>query len=243
MPLISPTTRAPGSGSSHLRGQSCQQKGNSLLELMLSLGVMAAVTLSVITMNDKAQNKERGRLAADALQSFTQIAAQYFIANRVELENIMSGDLSHAANFCAINLSSASPNGVLAANALKRTCAIDTSLLKAKGLWPESLPINTGANRFVAVFRQLTIQNVANGADEVLVFSAPLDQGAIRTQGEAPFTASVGQFVEQTHASLASLGAMGGFIPPGKDYGACLYNDRIKQACGQGWKINLSDFL
>ena len=210
---------------------------------MLSLGVMAAVTLSVITMNDKAQNKERGRLAADALQSFTQIAAQYFIANRVELENIMSGDLSHAANFCAINLSSANPNGVLAANALKRTCAIDTSLLKAKGLWPESLPTNTGANRFVAVFRQLTIQNVANGADEVLVFSAPLDQGAIRTQGEAPFTASVGQFVEQTHASLASLGAMGGFIPPGKDYGACLYNDRIKQACGQGWKINLSDFL
>ena len=155
MPLISPTTRSPCSDSSHLRGQSCQQKGNSLLELMLSLGVMAAVTLSVITMNDKAQNKERGRLAADALQSFTQIAAQYFIANRVELENIMSGDLAHAANFCAINLSSANPNGVLAANALKRTCAIDTSLLKAKGLWPESLPINTGANSFVAVFRQL----------------------------------------------------------------------------------------
>jgi hypothetical protein len=36
---------------------------------------------------------------------------------------------------------------------------------------------------------------------------------------------------------------MGGFIPPGKDYGACLFNDRIRQACGQGWKINLADFL
>ena len=224
-------------------GQSRPQEGNSLLELMLSLGVMAAISLSVLSMNDKAQNKERGRLAADALQSFTQIAAQYFIANRDALEAIMAGDLTNAASFCAINLTSADPSGTLAANALKRTCAIDTSLLKAKGLWPQTIPVNTGANRFVAVFRQLTSQGVANGADEVLVFTAPLVQGSIQTQGEVQYTASLGQFVELTQASLASLGAMGGFIPPGKDYGTCLYNKQIKEACGQGWKINLSDFL
>jgi hypothetical protein len=219
------------------------QWGSGLLELLLSLAVMATVSLSVINMSQRAQSKERGRWMADTLQSFTQVAAQYFIANRSAIEIILSGELKEAAQFCAINVTDKTPSGVPSANALKHTCAVDASFLRARGLWPESLPLNAGQSRWAAVFRQLQAPDGGSAAQEMLVFLAVLDQGSIKTQGATAYTGLMPEFVEQTQASLASLGAMGGYIPPGKDYGACQYNALLKQACGQGWRVNLEDFL
>lgn len=219
------------------------QWGGGLLELLLSLAVLSTVSLSVINMSQKAQSKERGRSVADALQSFTQVAAQYFIANRLAIETILSGELKEAPQFCAINVTNNIPSGVPSANALKRTCAIDTSFLRARGLWPESMPLDVGRSRWAAVFRQLPATDAGRVSEELFVFLAALDQGLIKTQGDTVYTESLSEFVDQTQASLASLGAMGGFIPPGKDYGACQYNARLRQACGQGWRVNLEDFL
>ncbi len=240
MPVTLQTQR---SGMRHLTAPMQTQRGNGLLELLLSLAVMATVSLSVINMSQKAQSKERGRWMADALQSFTQVAAQYFIANRTAIETILSGDLKEAAQFCAINVTSNSPGGVPSANALKRTCAVDASFLRARGLWPESMPLDVGRSRWAAVFRQLPSPQAGSASQEVFVFLAALDQGGIKTQGEMAYTESLPEFVDQTQASLASLGAMGGFIPPGKDFGACQYNALLRQACGQGWRVNLEDFL
>ena len=222
-----------------------QQAGNSLLELILSLGVMAVISMSVVIMNSKAQSQEKGRLASDAIQSFTQLAAQYFIANRSALESVMSGaaDPSLAPGSCAINITSSNTSGVPTANPSQHTCTIDATLLQAKGLWPLSMPINQGSHRYVAIFHQLPSADASSSADEVLVLVAEVQNGVIKTQGSAVYTAPLTEFVEQTAASLASLGAQGGFIPPGKDFGTCRYNTQIKEACGQGWKVNLADFL
>jgi hypothetical protein len=221
------------------------QIGNSLLELVIGLGLVMAMSLAVLEMNNKAQAQEKGRLGADALQAFSQVATQYFIANRVALESTMSGqsEAGLANGLCAINFSTLTPLGVPSANTLKHTCAIDTSLLREKGLWPQSLSIDQGSQRFVAVFRLLGLPGSSMPADEVLIFSAELQEGMVRTQGEVLFTAAMSQFVEQTAASLGSLGAAGGYVPPGRDYGNCHYNAQLKEICGQGWRVNVADFL
>jgi hypothetical protein len=222
-----------------------QESGNTLLELVLGMGIVLALSMSVIEMNNKAQAQEKGRLTADTLQAFTQVAAQYFIANRSALESAMSGlgAVSQANGLCAINITALTPLGVPSANVLKHTCAIDTSLLRAKGLWPQSWSIDQGTHRLVAVFRMLGLPGDASPADEVLILTTELEGGSIRTQGEVLFTASLPEFVQQTSASLGSLGASGGYVPPGHDYGTCHYNTLLKEICGQGWRINMADFL
>ncbi len=225
--------------------QSSTQSGNSLLELILGMGIVLVISLSVLEMNSKAQAQEKGRLNADALQAFTQVAAQYFIANRLELESIMSGlsETNLSPSLCAINVTALSPLGVPSANALKHTCAIDTSLLRAKGLWPRSMSIDQGAHRLVAVFRLLGAPGALAPADEVLILTTELQGGNVRTQGDVVYSASLKQFVEQTSASLGSLGASGGYVPPGHDFGNCRYNEQLKEICGQGWRVNMDDFL
>lgn len=83
----------------------------------------------------------------------------------------------------------------------------------------------------------------ATGADEVLVLSAALQNGQIKTQGEVTYAGSEQSFLEQMQTSMAILGGAAGFVPPGHDVGGCYYNASVREACGNTWSVSLSGFI
>jgi type II secretory pathway pseudopilin PulG len=241
--------------STHL----ARQRGWSLLESLLGLALMASVLAGVLTLQTRLADRRQGQLEADEVSSFTQLMAQYFIAHRLAMEAQMAGGTSNASstasNPCQINVTpsavagggtgivTGAGQGVPSSDPLKHTCAVDTSLLLALGLWPSGMPTERGGRRLVAIFRQVYWAGQATGADEVLVLYAATQDGKILSQGASVFQGREASFLELIEASQSLLGGTGGYVPPGHDVGACQYNDQIKQACGQAWAVSLADFL
>ena len=229
----------------HQRGviQTATERGWSLLEMIVGLGLLAVVLAGGLSLQKRLADRQLGQQQADAVSNFTQLAVQYFLAHRLAMEARMAGLVSDAPNPCLINVSLPSGVGQAAFDSVKHTCAIDASLLLALGLWPSGVPIDDGAQRLVAIFRQVYWAGQATGADEVLVLSAALQNGLVLGQGEVAFKGQDSSFLEQTQASLSLLGGAGGFVPPGHDFGSCQFNSVIKQVCGKAWAVTLSDFL
>lgn len=224
------------------------QAGFGLVEILIGLIIAGALFGFMLRMNTRAEATTIGRARADQLASFQQLAAQFFAANRTSFQAAMAGDAAAAAQFCLINVAADGTGGVNTVNTTKRTCAFDSTLLKAKGLWPAGANVNiTGVNRYVAISRQVMSADavpVPTGADEFLVVLAQLDgTGAVMTSGTATFTGDVKQAIEETKAGMDALGGTGGYIPPGKDMGPCQYNATTKHVCGTGWIVSLADFL
>ena len=248
----------PGSGgarasASGLQGQSASgrartrgfktQRGWGLLEAILGLGLLALVFAGALGLQQRLADRRLGAAQADAVASFTQLAAQFFVAHRLEIDALMAGSSADTAHLCQINVLPSSGLGLAALDPQKHTCAIDSTLLLARGLWPSGVPVDSGVARWVAVFRQVRVRAEATGADEVLVLSAALQNGQIKTQGEVVYAGSEQSFLEQMQASMAILGGAAGFVPPGHDVGGCHYNASVREACGNTWSVTLSDFI
>jgi len=223
--------------------QTRSERGWSLLEMIVGLGLLAVVLAGGLSLQKRLADRQLGLHQADQVSNFTQLAVQYFLANRAAMEAKMAGLASDAPNPCQINVSLPSGVGQAAFDAVKHTCAMDASLLLALGLWPSGVPIDDGVQRWVAIFRQVYWAGKATGADEVLVLSAALQNGQVLSHGEVAFKGQDASFLEQSQASLSLLGGAGGFVPPGHDVGSCQFNSVLKQVCGKAWAVTLSDFL
>jgi hypothetical protein len=217
--------------------------GWGLLEALLGLALMALVLGGTLALQTRLADRRQGVQDADAVSSFTQLAAQYFVAHRAVLEAIMAGSSVDSDHRCQINVPPSSGLGQTSVDTAKHTCAIDSTLLWAQGLWPSGVPVDNGAVRWVAVFRQVYSNGQASGADEVLVLSAALQNGQIMGQGQVVCGGNEQSFLERMQTSMALLGGAAGFVPPGHDVGFCQYNATLKQVCGRDWVVTLSDFL
>ncbi len=223
------------------------QRGFSMVEVMIGLALTGTILAFALTMTTRADDQTTGRNKADLQLSFQQLAAQYFIANRTDIELAMAGDAAMTAIHCRLNVAADGSGGDVAANSTKRTCAFDATLLRAQGLWPSGLSVNAmGNGRYVAVFRQIMSTDavpVPTGADDVLFVHAPLSGGNVMTSGTITFSGDAKRAIEEIEAGMAAMGGGSGFIPPGKDHGNCQYNATTKQVCGAGWAVSLSDFI
>lgn len=216
-----------------------------MIEIVVGTALLGMILASALALNQKADSQTRGRNTADVLASFQQLAGQYFISNRANIEAAMGGDAAKAASYCQINVPAGSTTGTTAANSTLHTCAFDTTQLAAQSLWPTGAPLNfNGTARYVAIVRQVLNGGTPTGADEMLIVMAPLDgSGAIKTTGTVTFTGSAAAVTDELQANMAALGGSGGFVPPGTNYGACQYNGTTKQVCGTSWSVSLADFL
>lgn len=225
-----------------------KQKGFGLVEIILGLVIAGALLGYALRMSTRAESQSIGRARADVQASFQQLASQFFYNNRSDIEAAMAGDAAKAALYCLIDVAADGTGGTNTMNATKRTCAFDSTLLRAKKLWPPGQNINLNeAGRYVAIARQVMSTDstpVPTGADEMFVVVAQLaSDGKVLTTGSATFTGDPAKAMAEAKGGMDALGGSGGYIPPGKDIGPCKYNATTKQACGNGWVVNLSDFL
>jgi type II secretory pathway pseudopilin PulG len=225
-----------------------QQRGMIIIEIIIGLGLIGVALAMGMYVNRTAEDQSTGRAAADTLSTFQQLASEYYLANRDGFTLAMDGDTAAMDLYCLINVSVAngSASGTRAATSGKHTCAFDTTHLRAARQWPGELTVNAdkGRGRYVAIVRQIMDENnVATGADEMLIVTAPLSNGNVMTAGAVAFTGDKARKAEEIAATMATLGGSGGYIPPGADMGPCAYNASSKQACGNGWTVQLSDFI
>lgn len=225
-----------------------KEAGIGLVEVIIGLAIAGALLGYMLRMNTRAESQTTGRAQADQLASFQQLAAQFFVSNRNDFDTAMGGDTSMSSKYCLINVADDGTGGTDTMNATKHTCAFDSTLLRAKSLWPSGMNYNaTSANRYVAIVRQIMSTDAVpapTGAVELLVVMAQLDTaGNVRTSGTVTFSGDAAKAIQEAKASMDALGGTGGYIPPGKDVGPCQYNATTKQVCGNGWTVKLDDFL
>lgn len=224
----------------HNRRQSLQQKGITLIEVLLSLAVLASISYYLLLQQADTAKDLRAKRVAESMQDFSEVATNYLLANK---DGVMAAadTGANASTYCVINADPSTGAGTTANNAAKHTCAVDVSFLKYKRVISAAYPdINEYKQKWTAIYRVVYVDDDNNagtpdtkdGSIELLIVGA--------TNGgreQAPDNDEV-----ITSASMA--GYNGGFIPNGS-VGSCTYNATTKQACGSGggWKVDLSGFV
>jgi hypothetical protein len=223
--------------------------GFSLMEAIIGIALAGVFLTASMGLMNRNGAQQYGQSLADAQASFHQAAGQYYIAFRSDIDAALDGDTTKAGTYCKVNVNPADgSDGTATYNTSKRTCAFDTTMLATKKYWPTGSPYNLPGNagRFVAILRRVTDSGGSpTQAAEMLIVQAALDNsGNVMTSGSVGFPAEdKGKWMDKMKGAMTALGASGGFIPPGSDYGGCQYNSTKKEACGNGWKVDLASFL
>lgn len=211
-----------------------------MVELLLATALISAIALIVAPMMVRMNDDVSSRSTADDYSLFQAAAASHFQANR---ETYMAAltDGTGAANLCKLGVALDGTGGIVANNTTLKTCAVDGSMLR----FLQSLPVqvrerNRYGERWVAIFRAVyttTAPIQPTGGVEMLIVSADVDGvgGVVlrdsRRYGEATVAADF-------------TGGSGGVVPDA-DRSTCVVNKTTNrfEACGNGWKVNLSDFI
>jgi prepilin-type N-terminal cleavage/methylation domain-containing protein len=222
------------------------QRGFTVIEAMIGIAIAGLALATALTLFTKGDDQSVGRVKAEEIVSFQTLASQYFIANRADYEAALGGDAAKAALLCRLNVATDGSGGTVSTNPAKHTCAFDATLLRAKGLWPSASAVDLYGGRYVAILRQVMSTDavpVPTGGEEMLIVFAPVSNGNVMTSGSVSFNGDPKRAAAELKAGMDTLGASGGMIPPGADYGTCQYNGTTKQVCGKTWAVNLDDFI
>lgn len=212
-------------------------RGLSMVEAMISLAIVASAVAYAMQVAQTGEDQAVGRNNADTLSSFSLLASQFFISNRTAIELAMENG-TDADKYCKLDVAVDGTGGTLANSTSKKTCAFDATLLLAKGVWPASMPTNTFGGRHVAIFRRIyDAGGDPTGAVEALMVLASPD-GTLQPATQDP------RKLDELAASQTTMGGIGGLVPVGI-LGDCVARraSTTYQACGNGWKVNLSDFI
>jgi hypothetical protein len=217
-------------------------KGFALLDTMLAVAVAGLVVSAALPMIIAGEDEIAARSLADDQSSFQQLAAQHFIANRSAYEAAML-DGTGADSLCRVNVNPVDGSGGIQANSLSmHTCALDVTMLAHLQALPRDMRLtNRFGERWVAIFRQLPDRQSLSqpgGAVDMLVVSSGSGPGAPN-----PVAPDERRYREITSAAAIS-GGTGGYVPDA-DRATCV-SSRAQakyEVCGNGWKVNLGDFV
>lgn len=253
-------------------GVRCHSAGFSIMELMLGIGVLSAIMVMYLSFQMRQQDTQTGVTLGEELASAQALLQQYFLTNRQEImaaiqatnasdPNVQKHCIVRVANTSA-PVNATAGNGVVAwsggatINDGKKTCAFDLSLLQAYGLWPRSLtvtrnnPETGGLGRWTAIVRGVRKpgpDNILGNADDVLGEDAEMlvvfadDNGNLGTIVADAWRRNE-QLQTRVFAQRDALGQAGGMIPVGA-IGVCNATQSSVQACGSGWRVDLSQWL
>lgn len=209
-----------------------------MIETIVGLALMGIILGFALQMANLGEDQTVGRNDADSLSSFTQLAGAYFLDNRTAVEKAID-DGTDADKHCLLSVPTSGTGGTVARSSTKKTCAFDPTHLRAKGVWPAGMSVDLfGGGRYVAIFRRpLGADGQPTGATESLIVVASVD-------GTLQAASHDARSLERLAASQSAMGGIGGFIPVG-EIGDCKADRTAAtfQACGNGWKVNLSDFI
>jgi type II secretory pathway pseudopilin PulG len=212
------------------------QKGLSILEVTIGMALLGLVLTYSLTLNQRSVEQTAGRNAADSASNFQQLAAQYYALNRTAMDTAMT-DGTDAATYCRVNVNADGTGGATANSTTLRTCAFDTTQLRARGVWPRGASVDTLGGRYTAIVRRIYNGTTPTGASDMLIVLA-------QPSGTLTPVVKESRIMGELSASMDAMGGTGGMVPVG-EAGACrtVRASSTLQACGHGWQVNLSDFL
>jgi len=215
-----------------------RQRGISLIESLLALAIAIVMLSALFFLLADGQTELRAKNQAERIQSFQRVAAQYYMGNRSNLLDAMDGDDGGEADvYCRINVPENGEGGQPSHDQARHTCTVDASLLRAHRLLPPSFNDSTPhGEKLIAVFRRIYDEDgIATGNVDMIVLTVFADGGQyLRNDRRHAESLSV----------AAHLGATGGVLPD-RDRGHCKVqrSSGTYQICGNGWHLNLADFL
>lgn len=229
-----------------------KQRGWALYEVLLATAVLVPLGMLALQKQSAQFEEAKGLHNAERTQDFGELALSYYRTNAPALRAAMA-DGTGAETLCRLGVdpTAAQPEttGIQSNSLSLHTCAIDTSVLKWKGLAQPSFPeFNLQQQHMVAIFRRVydTTVDPAVPTDNVEMLNVGAS-GATGIANYAPnsigFTGSIDPLVRDAKA----MGASGGVIPDA-DRVLCKWLDSDpaqREACGAqgGWRVNLSDFV
>ncbi len=236
--------------------QRSPERGVSLLEILFGLVIVGLMMVQALQLKSANDRKASARVRADNLAAFQRVASQYYLTNRQAMDAAMgSGDPRSIQDHCRVydrvpaDINTDEPpiayDAMVSAGVRNgATCALDAYWLQRRGVWPPNISIEVMPGvKWVAIFKMFSEPtDVRDGSVEMLVVLAPFDNSGYSTVAvpadQLPFL----------HTSRDSLGATGGLIPLG-DARQCATlpaaggrPERL-EACGNGWKVELNDFV
>lgn len=212
-------------------------RGFALADMMLAVAVMGLVMMAVIPMLNRNSNDANAKSISDDLANFKAAAQAHFTANRSAYDAAMA-DGTGASTLCKVGVAADGSGGTVANSTTLHTCAIDGSMLTYLKAMPTTVKAtNAYGEQWVAIYRQIYNAGVATGSDEAMFVSA-----AITTGGGA--VAANDRRYRIATVAASTLGGSGGAVPD-TDRQLCVAtrSNSTYQVCGDGWKVNLSDFI
>ena len=207
-----------------------------LATVLIGLLSAMAIPMLVRSLDDRA-----AKATADDYSIFNSAVSAHFLANRAAYVAAMT-DGTGADTLCKVGVNPATGAGGLQANnPALHTCAIDGSMLKYLQALPTMVrDANRYGEQWVAIFKlsYTTVAPIApTGGVEMLVVSAAVTTGGDSVPPDA-------RRYSEANTAAGFTGGNGGVIPDA-DRSTCVVNKTasIYQACGNGWKVNLSDFI
>lgn len=214
------------------------QRGMALADILLAVaitGVIVAASMPLLTRNS---DDLAARAMADDLKAFKAVAEEHFKANRTAYEAAMT-DGTGAASLCKLGVNPDDGSGGTVANSIAlHTCAIDGTMLRFLKMLPDTFRRRNGyGESWVAVYRMVYNGTSPTGGVEAIFASAATDGSAIAVPANA-------RRYQSARTAAGYLGGNGGVVPD-TDREVCVAQRSVTtyQACGDGWKANLADFV
>jgi type II secretory pathway pseudopilin PulG len=245
--------------------------GSFIIEIIIGLAILGVVMSFSLMLTQKNSDKQTGRLDAEILSSFQQMAAQYFVSNRTEMMAAMVAAAASDANVqkhCVVMIptitatinpgtvsGAAGANGTLAWSSTKKTCSFDASLLQANSQWQGKVSfIDTvmgGQWRYVAIFKIVmtagpdTVLGTADDipSENVEMLVVKMDENmSLGTSVTANDWSLDKSRIARSLTTRDTLSESGGVMPIGS-VGWCTTNKTTTQICGNNWNIDLSNWI
>lgn len=217
------------------------QKGVTLLEITLAVAVVAVLVIMFMPLIIKSGDDRQAKLTSDEFTQFRAAASSHFQANRSVYQAAMTAG-TDTAKLCMVNVNTTTgTGGTNTYDATLHRCAIDTTMLKFLRALPDTVSDNNAYNeRWVAIFKAVydtATPPAPTGGVEMLIVSALTNN---TTSVVSPDERRFGKAV----VAAGHVAGQGGFVPD-TDRSVCVAKRSLNkyEACGTGWKVNLSDFL
>lgn len=216
-----------------------KQTGFALFEQLLAVALLTAVMAMLAPYMVQSVDDRAAKATADDFSLFQSAASAHYLANRTAYASAMT-DGTGADKLCMIGVDpTTGAGGTQTNNTTLHTCIVDASMLKYLQALPDQVrSTNRYGEQWVAIFKQVYTKVAPitpTGGVEMLIVSANID-------GTAGVVAQDAR--RYGEAVTASELAGGGVIPDG-DRAICKASKTlgIFEACGNGWHVNLADFL